>query len=140
MVFAAKGFHEECALKTNRLFAAFWLPAMIKWRYGGAAGVAAELFSGRSVFVAWLKEFVRLKGSWTGPGASMSYILGSHCAQSARLQQTQDKALTLIGEIIKSSDFNPHVFYISPYYIYLCLRNLMSFSKDGVVVICEETI
>ena len=83
MVFAAKGFHEECALKTNRLFAAFWLPAMIKWRYGGAAGVAAEPFSGRSVFVARLKEFVRLKGSWTGPGASMSYMQGSHCAQSA---------------------------------------------------------
>ena len=34
-----------------------------------------RLFSGRSVFVARLKEFVRLKGSWTGPGASMSYTL-----------------------------------------------------------------
>ena len=79
MVFAAKGFREECALKTNRLFAAFWLPAMIKWRYGGAAGVAAEPFSGRSVFVARLKEFVRLKGSWTGPGASMSYTNGGLC-------------------------------------------------------------
>ena len=125
MVLAAKGFREECALKTNRLFAAFWLPAMIKWRYGGAAGVAAEPFSGRSVFVARLKEFVRLKGSWTGPSASMSYILGSHCAQSARLQQTQDKALTLkvnpVREIVNNSDFDScdrhNIFTSSSYFV-----------------------
>ena len=67
---------EECALKTNRLFAAFWPEQWLNGRYGGAAGVSAQPFSGRSVFVARLKEFVRLKGSWTGPGASMSYTLG----------------------------------------------------------------
>ena len=73
---SAKGSREECALKTNRLFAAFWPEQWLNGRYGGAAGVSAQPFSGRSVFVARLKEFVRLKGSWTGPGASMSYMLG----------------------------------------------------------------
>ena len=55
----------------------FWPGQWLNGCYGGAAGVSA--FSGRSVFVARLKEFVRLKGSWTGPGASMSYTNGGLC-------------------------------------------------------------
>ena len=72
---------------------------------------------------------------------------GVSLCPKCRLQQSQDKALTLTGEIIKSSDFNPHgcynifsYFHISLYYIYIYLRNLISLAKDGVVVICEETI
>ena len=93
---SAKGSREECALKTNRLFAVFWREQWLNGRFGGAAGVSAQPFSDRSVFVARLKEFVRLKGSWTGPGASMSYTLGVHRwsqgAECNRPKQSIDKA------------------------------------------------